>query len=249
MKEIICLVFNTVLAFLAVICCLKFARSNKKVYIILPVLLVCGASVLPVFYRETAVKTVVPLMTVAFYVLFALVLMKEKELSEMAVLLEKEKKWRTLAYTDGLTELKNKRAYLETTKEIEETAKKGDIIFAVVTDIDNFKLINDKRGHAAGDKILEGAADIVQEVFCEENYESFRVGGDEFAIISKGITEKELSDKVKLMMEKGKESPLGFNFSVGYSAAVIGEKNTMLNAFVRADKALYKLKAKKKVGR
>lgn len=87
------------------------------------------------------------------------------------------------ATRDWLTGLHNRRYFEETLKEHIEAARRYDRELSLVLfDIDDFKQINDRNGHAAGDDALKNVADVLKktaraaDIIC-------RVGGDEFAVI------------------------------------------------------------------
>ena len=56
-------------------------------------------------------------------------------------------------------------------------------------DIDDFKMINDTKGHPAGDEVLKKVAKILLEVFPNPKFKVFRIGGDEFSVLSEKISE------------------------------------------------------------
>lgn len=84
---------------------------------------------------------------------------------------------KVLSTIDQLSGCKNRRGL---TYELEKYS--GQVIFALLTDIDNFKEINDKYGHDIGDLFIVNFAKILQSNFGINNV--FRIGGDEFFIIS-----------------------------------------------------------------
>ncbi len=84
---------------------------------------------------------------------------------------------KVLSTIDQLSGCKNRRGL---SYELEKYS--GQVIFALLTDIDNFKEINDKYGHDIGDLFIVNFAKILQSNFGLNNV--FRIGGDEFFIIS-----------------------------------------------------------------
>ena len=88
-----------------------------------------------------------------------------------------------ISRVDALTGLKNRRAMEEKLLEIQtENAPFGIINL----DLNGLKEVNDSHGHAAGDMLLIRAAGTLRGMFCED--EIFRTGGDEFIVLSPGIT-------------------------------------------------------------
>lgn len=89
-----------------------------------------------------------------------------------------------LARTDGLTGLLNRRAF-EAAIEVEcVRARRAATPLAVVyLDIDRFKQINDRFGHASGDQVLRQVALAIRQAIRAEVDGGFRLGGDEFAML------------------------------------------------------------------
>lgn len=88
-----------------------------------------------------------------------------------------------LATTDGLTGLMNHRTFQhEFDQEISRAERSGQKVTLILLDIDHFKMINDTYGHATGDRVLRGVADIVRETARTTDVVA-RYGGEEFALI------------------------------------------------------------------
>ena len=103
---------------------------------------------------------------------------------ESALLLEA---WAHRALHDGLTGLLGHRAFHETLED--SVASRGDdppVTLAMV-DIDDFKAINDEHGHPVGDEALRLVADALLRAVREHDA-VFRVGGEEFAVLFRGVT-------------------------------------------------------------
>lgn len=89
-----------------------------------------------------------------------------------------------LAYYDELTGLANRRLLTQRMEYILDIAKRENKYGALFfIDLDNFKILNDSRGHAAGDELLIQVANSLQDVFRSEDTVA-RLGGDEFIILS-----------------------------------------------------------------
>jgi diguanylate cyclase (GGDEF)-like protein len=87
------------------------------------------------------------------------------------------------ATTDDLTGLANRRAALETmAREIERSRRFGRPLTLAYLDIDHFKEINDRAGHAAGDRVLVGLASVAQASIRSIDTVA-RIGGDEFVVL------------------------------------------------------------------
>jgi len=125
-----------------------------------------GALMLVVLWERSpllALALVGPLLAVALY-----------ERSMQAALVATQ-----LALTDGLTGLGNQRHFHERLQtELDTAARNGSRLALCLLDVDGLKRVNDTRGHAVGDQMLERAASMLRH-----GGEAFRVGGDEFAIL------------------------------------------------------------------
>ena len=94
-----------------------------------------------------------------------------------------ENKARELAETDPLTGLLNRRSIAPATDDLlAQCAETGEHVAFVMIDIDNFKLINDARGHSTGDAILQVCAQRIQALLPDRGLAA-RLGGDEFACV------------------------------------------------------------------
>jgi diguanylate cyclase (GGDEF)-like protein len=103
--------------------------------------------------------------------------------TELRALLSKVE---ALALRDELTGLPNRRSFLsESGREFARARRLGSSLAAAMIDFDDFKSINDQRGHAAGDAVLRAFGAIVSEEARGEDIVA-RLGGDEFAALARG---------------------------------------------------------------
>jgi diguanylate cyclase (GGDEF)-like protein len=99
-------------------------------------------------------------------------------------------KLETMATTDGLTGLFNKRAMLEEAKKkIAASARFGRKMSLLVTDIDFFKKVNDTYGHDVGDVVIKGLAEILKRQKRATDMVA-RFGGEEFVVLCEQTDEK-----------------------------------------------------------
>lgn len=147
---------------------------------------------------------------------------------------------------DSLTGLYNKMA---TEREIKNYIKDNPNLDGIlfVLDVDDFKGINDKMGHLAGDAVLKAIGQYMKENFDERNIVG-RAGGDEFIIFTRAVTsEQELKREIKKVSEIFKIFPKLENqeilISASIGAAVYPKDADNFEALYRAaDRALYKAK-------
>lgn len=89
-----------------------------------------------------------------------------------------------LALSDELTGLRNRRGFLALAEQLLRMARRSRARCALVfVDLDGLKLVNDTRGHAAGDALIADAGRVLMHVFRESDVVG-RVGGDEFAVLA-----------------------------------------------------------------
>ena len=165
-------------------------------------------------------------------------------------IVELQKQLQELSMTDGLTSLRNRRAFDEQLPLTFEHARRYERPLSVaIIDIDRFKGINDTYGHAAGDAILRGVAQMIAAGTRQTDYVA-RVGGEEFAVL---LPETALFDGLQFA-EKLRSSVAASTIRVGdvdhhvtisigianvpHSQVVDGEE-----MFRAADLALYRAKA------
>ena len=93
---------------------------------------------------------------------------------------------RSEALRDSLSGLGNHRAFQEEMERAWATATRHNQMLALaILDLDDFKKINDSRGHAVGDSIIRAAGATIA-TYLRRSDRAFRIGGDEFAIIMPG---------------------------------------------------------------
>jgi len=110
------------------------------------------------------------------------------------------------AYTDTLTGLRNRRAM----DHILEHLVSSKAAFALMhLDLDFFKAVNDKLGHAAGDHVLREAARIMLEETRSDDTVA-RIGGDEFVLIFKGLLDKSILAKIADRLISRLKQPMEF---------------------------------------
>ena len=99
-----------------------------------------------------------------------------------------------LAYSDGLTGLGNRTAYLEQI-EAYSNEEKNLIQFGIVyLDVNNLKVVNDTLGHELGDELIVSAAHIIEDSFGHFGM-TYRIGGDEFCVLMTGTNLKDKYEK------------------------------------------------------
>lgn len=152
---------------------------------------------------------------------------------------------RLQADLDALTGLHNHRYFHETLERECARARRYERRLAlIVVDIDDFKSVNDRIGHLAGDDVLAAVAERLRSVVRGADV-ACRIGGDEFAVI---LPEASLPDAERLYgrIENAIASGLtagGVRLHVSAGVAELGPKDDAVSLFQRADEALYRSKA------
>lgn len=119
---------------------------------------------------------------------------------------------------------------------------------SVMIDIDHFKRVNDQFGHAAGDAVLEGVAQII-EAEKQDNHLLGRFGGEEFVMLMPDIEHQEaffLCDRIREQVARASFSfeglSLNVNVSIGMATRIQGEVTTLDGLISEADAAMYRAK-------
>ncbi|MGE0200674.1 MAG: GGDEF domain-containing protein [Candidatus Melainabacteria bacterium] len=103
----------------------------------------------------------------------------------------------TSAVTDEMTQLYNKRFFVQTMGQIFQEAKqKHEFFTLVMVDIDHFKRLNDTYGHLMGDIVLQQVARVLKDN-CPKDCYACRFGGEEFALIMPGKRNRECMPSVE----------------------------------------------------
>jgi diguanylate cyclase (GGDEF)-like protein len=154
------------------------------------------------------------------------------------------KEARQLADLDALTSLHNRRFFHETlAREVARAHRYSRNLALIVFDLDDFKEVNDRIGHLAGDAVLAEAAERVRDVVRSADI-ACRVGGDEFAVI---LPESALDDADQLyrrIQAAVSARPIGQVGKLHLSAGVaeLRSDDDSKSFFERADEALYRAK-------
>ena len=151
---------------------------------------------------------------------------------------------RSEALRDTLTGLGNHRAFQE---EMERqwagAVRHNQPLALAIVDLDDFKRINDARGHAVGDVLLRHAATTMAG-YLRRSDRAFRIGGDEFAIIMPGTDSNAGQLAVRRVLagcldgEGDAANPSGVSFSAGISA-IPGHARDRDSLYRQADAALF----------
>ncbi|MGA4875427.1 diguanylate cyclase domain-containing protein [Streptomyces lydicamycinicus] len=154
---------------------------------------------------------------------------------------------RRLAFTDALTGLANRRAVDMRLDEALELHRRDEVVVSlVVCDLNGLKRVNDSRGHAVGDRLLERFGSVLS--LCGAMLPGTlvaRLGGDEFCLLAVGPPADEVVKVAGELCDRAGELDLGEGVAVGVASTgdPIGPVRSARRLFRLADAAQYKAKA------
>ena len=147
------------------------------------------------------------------------------------------------ANVDPLTGVGNRRALDEQLGLLGEREGQSESDALILLDIDHFKRINDRFGHAAGDRVLVDLVEILQRCIRRSD-RVYRLGGEEFVVLLSGIEPGNIESAVRKVMyeiRSGLRGPDdGVTVSMGATKIEPGEESNA--ALARADEAMYRAK-------
>ncbi len=149
-----------------------------------------------------------------------------------------------LAYTDSMTGVKNKHAYLEAVEHYDAQIAEGTIeeFGVIVFDLNGLKKINDTLGHEEGDKYIKNGCSLICKKFCHSPV--FRIGGDEFVVLLEGSDYHDrdlLLDSFDNQVEQNQKNG-SVVISTGMEIFNKERDKNYSSVFERADKKMYKRK-------
>ena len=148
------------------------------------------------------------------------------------------------AYIDPLTNLGNRNGF---DRHVEQLWRKGDPFTCAYIDIDHLKHCNDRFGHAEGNRYILGICRTLSETM-EHDEMLFRIGGDEFVLISLSANETELEQRLEqvraglIEASSGGKAPMIGSFSFGCSRVDPLAGDTRRQMTMDADRKMYRYK-------
>lgn len=150
--------------------------------------------------------------------------------------------------TDGLTKLFNRKGFFDTIKPLSYIAQRNHLSVAIMMiDIDNFKALNDTRGHQAGDRALAHVANLIKANIRKSDILG-RYGGEEFCLFFT-YTEKaslmKIAEKIRKAIEDGTRIVIPVTVSIGVASGFIEKdaEKEIDELIKRADESLYQAKS------
>lgn len=192
---------------------------------------------LPVFYQKAAVFQ---LGVLVFLLLQTGYLLRQNLRYYESYL--RSRTYQHMAYTDALTGLANRAAFEAALQALQGKLAGYSSIWCLSADINNLKETNDALGHAAGDALIQDAAQLLESAAGREAT-VYRVGGDEFAVLLFDQPETALRE-VRTRLEEGMARraaahPPGLHIAVGYDRFQFSAGDTLAKLLSRADARMY----------
>ena len=160
--------------------------------------------------------------------------------------LKELKSEKELARRDDLTGVKNKTAYKELAASLQANLDNGiecPAFAIVLCDTNNLKLINDTKGHAAGDEYIRASSHLLCNIFVHSPV--FRIGGDEFVVFLRGsdyLLRHELMNKLQNQVQENNKTGKGVILASGIAEYTPESDYLVSDIFDRADKEMYENK-------
>lgn len=155
------------------------------------------------------------------------------------------KHYEELASRDSLTQLFNHgRIETELCNAIEQYRKNGQSVGLMIIDIDNFKAVNDKYGHAVGDTTLKHFAELIKQTLNGRNTAFGRWGGEEFAAVTYDTDEADLNklaEALRSAIAEGEFEVVG-SITCSIGGTLLRHEDVLESWFERADQAVYTAK-------
>ncbi len=194
---------------------MMYGRKNEGIIIIMTVVLTFAGTLVENMYQLRGILVGVIAMNIIFYYLY--------------IHIEHYK-------VDVLTGALNRGSFLADTGNLTPE----DNIYVISVDLNDLKKVNDTMGHLTGDEAIKSVAIGIRKAL--DSYlgrcKIYRVGGDEFVVICRGITKSDI-EKIMSSFENRSESAK-YSFSAGW--AHWGNGETFDTVYERADKAMYEKK-------
>ena len=155
---------------------------------------------------------------------------------------ERTRELQEISQHDSLTGLYNQRAMNEFLRREYAVSKRQNKAFTLAYfDVDKFKLINDSKGHFAGDEVLRHVADAMRQV-CREIDVPCRYGGDEFCLIFPDTTLEAAQVVCKRLVDKFSAKVSGVTLSFGIAQAGPDQFIEPDKLLLIADRKMYEAK-------
>jgi diguanylate cyclase (GGDEF)-like protein len=161
-----------------------------------------------------------------------------------------EERLRQMATTDGLTGTLNRTGFLAAAqRELEREQRPGRALTLLMIDVDHFKSINDRCGHAGGDQALRHLVSVLRGGLRQSDLLG-RLGGEEFAVVLSNVTPEDAERVTERLLHSVARSPTtheehAINMTISIGLTIARQTDSSIEQIIaRADNALYRAKAR-----
>jgi diguanylate cyclase (GGDEF)-like protein len=169
-------------------------------------------------------------------------------LKDLAAVVERELVAIQIALVDDLTGLSNRSGFVvECSRLFQHASRNQQAISLVYIDLDDFKSINDRRGHAVGDKVLVNFSAALRDTFREVDAIA-RYGGDEFVVCCNDLSKQDVAGLLQRLRDNlaQQDSAVRIEFSAGVVTSNWQELDAGMDSLLSAaDKKMYSSKKNK----
>lgn len=194
------------------------------------------------YFERNPMQFIVPIIIflAVITILSLMLVLKTQRMNK--IISEEKNKFKEISLTDKLTNSLNNQSFKALAKEFLKLNDPIPCGALLICDLDNFKGINDTRGHLAGDEILSGVGLSLSTVFRDENLIG-RLGGDEFAVLIKeNISAELLAQRCDELLSKCTHISENLTVTLSIGAVLFTGTHQFDELFRYADNALYDVK-------
>ncbi|MGN6390201.1 MAG: diguanylate cyclase [Burkholderiaceae bacterium] len=178
----------------------------------------------------------------------------EQLLRDLGVTVQRELMALSMATTDELTGLSNRRGLFAIGEKMIDVCRRGSHpVAAMFFDLDGFKAINDRFGHAEGDGVLVSFADLLRKTFRNSDVIA-RLGGDEFVVVLPGASLDEAraaSERLRAELDaRNRERTCGYAVACSIGLAEFDHRtlSSLERMLAVVDRRMYDDKQRRKLG-
>ncbi len=224
---------------------LRIEKNKDLRMFIVPLALVSAGGLLEMilYYYSNMTQTSFALRIAVVAFLVVIIINAIKSYYDNLLELKQAEYYEQLASVDMLTNLGNRNKY----EQFLQSHEPNQPLTAVLFDLNYLKYINDNFGHVVGDSALKKCAECIKEAFSNKG-ECFRIGGDEFAVLTKADDNLQKECHIFEKLVQGWNKRLSYIFSVAYGVARFNPKTdqSAYDTAKRADFAMYHMKEEQK---
>lgn len=197
--HILCILFMGVVVYMAA----KEGRAGiltreMKINVVSLFLIIIGFVFDLFFFLKNGMANIFGRVCFLAYILI-LCYMFTRDIADLTRKGKEAEMYHKLAFTDALTGVWNRTAYSRNIAQFDQDSLEKVQVF--VMDLNNLKWCNDNMGHPLGDSYIIHAASFIQQLFSKDA-RVYRIGGDEFCVLTKDMGEKDILYVFELLQEK-----------------------------------------------